>query len=93
MDIEKIKQEYLEIFYDNIERDGAEEILNYLEKSDFFTAPASSRFHSNFAGGLCLHHVIVYKRFLSLVQKEFGKDWEKIISAESVAIIALLHDI
>ena len=45
MDIEKIKQEYLEIFYDNIERDGAEEILNYLEKSDFFTAPASSRFH------------------------------------------------
>ncbi len=93
MDIEKIKQEYLEIFYDNIDRDGAEEILNYLEKTDFFTAPASSRFHSNFEGGLCLHHIIVYKRFLSLVQKEFGENWEKTISAESVAIIALLHDI
>jgi len=94
MDIEKIKQEYLEIFYDNIERDGAEELLNYLEKSDFFTTPASSRFHSNFAGGLCLHHVNVYKRFLTLVKSEFGEEnWQKVISAESVAIIALLHDI
>ncbi len=93
MDIERIKQEYLELFYDNIERDGAEEILNYLERSDFFTAPASSRFHSNFAGGLCLHHINVYKRFLSLVQKEFGENWERVISAESVAVVGLLHDI
>ena len=37
MDLEDIKQQFLEIFYDNIERDGSEELLNYLEKTDFFT--------------------------------------------------------
>ena len=93
MNLEEQKQEYLELFYDNIERDGAEELLNYLEKSDFFTAPASSRFHSNFEGGLCLHHLNVCKRFVSLLGNEFGQNWEKTISKESVAIIALLHDI
>ena len=93
MDLEQTKQEFLEIFYDNVERDGAEELLNYLDKTDFYTAPASSKFHNNFEGGLCAHSINVYKRLLSLVQTEFGKGWEKTISAESVAIIGLLHDI
>ena len=93
MDLEQTKQEFLEIFYDNVERDGAEELLNYLDKTDFYSAPASSRFHNNFEGGLCAHSINVYKRLLSLVQHEFGKDWEKTISAESVAIIGLLHDV
>ncbi len=92
MDLEEIKQEFLEIYY-NIERDGAEELLNYLEKTDFFTAPASGRRHNNFEGGLCLHSINVYKRFLKLLNQEFGQDWQKVISEESVAVIALLHDI
>ena len=93
MELEEIKQEFLEVFYDNIERDGAEELLAYLEKTDFFTAPASSRQHSNFEGGLCLHSINVYKRFLKLIQSEYGKNWQEKISPESVAIIALLHDL
>ncbi len=93
MDTEEIKQQFLEIFYDNIEREGAEEILNYLEKTDFFTGPASGRRHSNFEGGLCLHSIMVYKRYVKLLQQEYGESWQKVISAESVAIIALLHDI
>ena len=93
MDTEEVKQQFLEIYYDNIERDGAEELLNFLEKSDFFTAPASTRRHSAFEGGLCAHSINVYKRLLSLVQNEYGEDWEKVISPESVAIIGLLHDI
>lgn len=93
MDLEEVKQEFLEIYYDNIERDGAEELLNYLEKTDFFTAPASSRFHSNFEGGLCQHSINVYKRLLSLVQNEYGENWQKVISPESVAIMGLLHDV
>ena len=64
MELEEIKQEFLEIYYDNIEREGSEELLNFLEKSDFFTAPASGRRHSNFEGGLAFHSVNVYKRFL-----------------------------
>lgn len=93
MDVEALKQEFLEIFYDNVERDGAEELLNYLEKSDFFTAPASGRRHSNFEGGLCFHSLNVYKRFLKLLQNEYGESWTEKISPESVTIIALLHDI
>ncbi len=93
MELEEIKQEFLEIFYDNIERDGAEDLLNYLEKTDFFTAPASGRRHSNFEGGLCFHSINVYKRFVRLLQMEYGDTWSEKISQESVAIIALLHDI
>ena len=70
MDLQEIKQEFLEIYYDNIERDGAEELLNYLEKTDFFTAPASGRRHNNFEGGLCQHSINVYKRFLKLLEVE-----------------------
>ena len=51
-EFEETKEEFLQIFYDNIERDGAEELLDFLERSDFFTAPASYRFHSSFEGGL-----------------------------------------
>ncbi|MBP3431598.1 MAG: hydrolase [Clostridia bacterium] len=93
MDTEEIKQQFLEIFYDNVEREGAEELLNYLEKTDFFTAPASGRRHSNFEGGLCLHSITVYKRYVKLLQNEYGDGWTGVISPESVAIIALLHDI
>lgn len=93
MDLEDTKEEFLQIFYENIERDGAEALLDFLERSDFFTAPASTRMHSAYEGGLCAHSINVYKRFLNLVQNEFGDKWEDIISPESVAIIALLHDI
>lgn len=87
------KEEFLDIFYDNIERDGAQALLEWLEKSDFFTAPASSRMHSSFEGGLCEHSVNVYKRFLRLLENEYGKDWEKVVSKESATIISLLHDV
>ncbi len=87
------KEEFCEIFFDKIERDGADKLLDWLEKSDFFQAPASARFHNNFEGGLCEHSVKAYKRFLKLVEAEYGKGWESFISSESVAIIALLHDV
>lgn len=92
IDLEETKQEFLELYY-NIERDGAEELLNFLEKSDFFTAPASSKFHSNFEGGLCLHSMNVYKRFVKLLKNEYGEDWQKVVSNESATVMALLHDI
>lgn len=93
MNLEETKQEFLDIYYDNIERDGADILLDYLEKTDFFTAPASGRRHSNIEGGLCFHSVNVYKRFMKLLQNEYGEKWTDVISPESVAIIALLHDI
>ena len=93
MSIEENKQKYLAIFNENVHRDGSKELLEWLVKTDFFTAPASTKFHSNCEGGLCLHSINVYNRFKILLDQEFGKDREKIISNESIAIIALLHDV
>ena len=92
-DLEEIKQQFCEIFYDNIERDGAEELLNFLERSDFFEAPASTKNHSAYKGGLCQHSINVYHRFVKLLQMEYGENYTEVISEESVAIIALLHDL
>ena len=92
MDTNDIKEEFLEIFYENVERDGSEKLVDWLERSDFFQAPASTRLHSAYEGGLCQHSINVYKRFKKIVESEYGPNWENKISAESVAIIALLHD-
>lgn len=93
MDSNDIKEEFLEIFYENVERDGSEKLIDWLERSDFFEAPASTKLHSSYEGGLCQHSINVYKRFRKLVENEYGPNWENKISAESVAIIALLHDV
>lgn len=87
------KDEFLDIFYDNIDRDGADRLLEWLEKSDFFTAPASTRRHCAFKGGLCRHSINVYKRFVKILEAEYGENWESKVSRESVAIMGLLHDV
>lgn len=89
------RQEFIEIFKANIHRDGADALLDYLEnKSDFFTAPASARFHGAYAGGLCDHSLNVYHCLADYLSRErvqelYGLEYE----AESVAIVALLHDL
>lgn len=93
MDINEQKEEFLDIVFENIDRDGADGLIEWLEKSDFFTAPASTKKHNSFEGGLCAHSINVYKRLLALVKEHYGEDWEKHISHESVAIIGLFHDI
>ena len=87
------RDEFLDIFYDNIDRDGADKLLEWLEKSDFFTAPASTRHHSAYRGGLCQHSINVYKRFVKLLEMEYGENWQKKVSPESVAIMGLFHDV
>ena len=55
------KEEFIEIFKEKVTRPGADALLNYLEnKSDFFTAPASARYHLACEGGLCEHSLNVY---------------------------------
>lgn len=93
MQLEEIKEEFLKIYNENIKREGADKLLEWLVKTDFFTAPASSKFHSNFEGGLCLHSINVFKRFVSLLKTEYGENWTDVVSMESAAIMALLHDI
>ena len=89
------KKEYEKIFKDCIKREGADKLLKYLNETDFFTAPASTRFHSNHSGGLVEHCVKVYHRFTKMLETEHGADYFKKNPdmIESAAIIALLHDV
>ena len=90
-----IKEEFIEIFTNNITRQGADALLEYLEqKSDFFTAPASARYHCAYEGGLCEHSVNVYHCLLEYLSRErvqelYGLEY----SPETIAIVALLHDL
>ena len=90
-----VKEEFIEIFKQHITRPGADALLDYLEhKSDFFTAPASARYHSAYEGGLCEHSVNVYHCLVDYlsrprVQELYGLEY----SEESIAIVALLHDL
>ena len=87
------REEFLEIYKNNIKRDGADKLLEFLEGSDFFTCPASTKFHNNFEGGLVEHSVNVYKRLKKLVIGEYGENYQNVVSDESLAIMGLLHDL
>lgn len=92
-DILEVKKEYIDIYNTYIKRDGAKELLEYLQKSDFFEAPASTQFHSAYEGGLAEHSINVYKRFLNSIKNEYGDNYQEKISDESIAICGLLHDL
>ena len=93
VDINLNKNKYIEIYNKYITRDGSQQLLDYLQKSDFFTAPASSQFHSAFEGGLCFHSIKVFERFLQMIKTEYGDNFEEKVSMETIAICALLHDL
>ena len=89
-----IKKEFLQIARQHIQRDGIDDLLNWLESTDFFTAPASSRYHGAFEGGLAMHSLNVYRRLKDLTVFygcEEGNTED--INMESVAIVALFHDL
>ena len=93
MDIEENKKLFLEIARENIKREGIEQLLDFLQKSDFFESPASTKFHSCVAGGLCQHSLNVYNRYISLLKNEYGENWQEKISLESATLISLFHDV
>ena len=57
-----MKEEFIELLR-STKREGIENLLAFLEKSDFYTAPASTRFHGNYEGGLLEHSMKVYEIF------------------------------
>ena len=92
---EEIRQEFTAIYNDKIKRDGADRLLEYLTgRCDFFTAPASTRFHSSYDGGLAQHSLNVYHCLVQYLARERVKEVYKLTcSEETAAIVALLHDI
>ena len=100
------KEEFIELFQEHIHRDGAEALLDYLtNKCDFFTAPASARYHGAYAGGLCEHSLNVYhclaaylgglvKHSMNVYYALLGNfNLRGLYSPQTQAIVALLHDV
>lgn len=88
------KQTFLEIYKQHIIRDGADKFLEYLcsKSCDFFTAPASTKFHGAYEGGLAEHSVNVYnclRSYLSRAESLYGLSY----SEETIALVSLLHDV
>ena len=75
------------------EREGVDKLLSYLEKSDFYTAPASTRFHGACPGGLLQHSLNVYDCLCKKVEEPFWKDALGTIPMATLIIVALLHDL
>lgn len=81
------KERFIEIA-SIITRPGIEDLMSYLERSDFYKAPASTRYHESYAGGLVDHSLKVYDHLKKLVEC-YGLD----VSEETIAIVALFHDL
>ena len=92
-----MKSAFLEIFSDKVKRPGADKYLEWLETTDFFEAPASTRFHLSRPGGLCTHHLHTYWRLRERYMEEKQRNMPGPVELtpeeeESIAIVALTHD-
>lgn len=89
-----MKDKFIKAYTENITRPGADKLLAWIESSDFFTAPASTRFHLSSPGGLLEHSLYVFERMKAICANEatitpgFNEP-----SMETIAICGLLHDI
>lgn len=84
-----MKEEFLNLLR-KTNREGMEELINFLEKSDFFKAPASTRFHGCYEGGLAEHSLKVYE----ILKHKVETNIEPLeVEEETIIIVALLHDI
>lgn len=86
-----VKEEFERIARREISRPDIEKLLDWLESTDFYTAPASSRYHGAFEGGLAMHSLNVYRRLKEL--NDFYDMEGAGCSRESEAIVALFHDL
>lgn len=86
-EVQNNKEEFIRIYKENITREGSTELLNWIMKTDFFTAPASTKYHYACEGGLCAHSLSVYH---TLMEKHFDEEKDNL---ESYTISSLLHDL
>ena len=82
-----MRENYIKLLK-STKREGIDRLINHLETTDFFTAPASTKYHGNYEGGLMNHSISVYNVFLKKVY-----DLGLKLAPRSIIIISLLHDI
>lgn len=74
-------------FEDKLMYYGYEKVLNNLQNTDFFTAPASTRFHDSFESGLIHHTFRVYNK-LKLLNDQLLLDFND----KQIFKVSLAHD-
>lgn len=86
----ELQEKYEKLLLDT-GREGMDKLLAYLRTTDFYSAPASTRFHNSCEGGLLSHSLNVYEM---LKQKMEQPLWARYnVSSGTIAIVSLLHDI
>ena len=80
-------ERFEQIFLSQVTRPGADKLLEWLKSTDFFTAPASTRFHGAYPGGLVKHSLNVYYALLG------NFNLRGLYSPQTQTIVALLHDV
>lgn len=88
------KQEFINLLH-STERDDIDYVIEDIEKLGFFEAPASTRFHLNYDGGLCEHSINVCRVALKMREQmiELKPEIEPYLPKDSVIIASLLHDV
>lgn len=84
-DLEKQKEKYLDLLR-STEREGIDDLIEWLNTTDFFEAPASTKGHGSFIGGLLLHSINVYTLLKNFNVKAGAPE-------DSLIIVGLLHDL
>lgn len=89
-----IKEKFIRLLR-STNRAGIENVISWLEQSDFFVAPASTVFHGNYEGGLAEHsyEVALTAKDLRDMLIKRKPEIEQQVSRESIIIAALLHDV
>ena len=90
------KERFVSLYNDFIKREGADKLLEYLlsPACDFFTAPASMRYHGSYEGGLLEHSLNVYDCLTAYLARERVRElYGMAYDPEWVAVCALFHDI
>ena len=90
-EIKEMREDFIALLR-RVNRQNAniEGLINKLDESDFFYAPASTRYHNSCYGGLLAHLLNVYNNLEALVKM---KKLEEVIPEESIIICGLLHDL
>lgn len=83
-----LKTTFLKTVTRNIARPGIKDLISWLEASDFFTAPASTRYHESYEGGLVEHSLNVLRHLVRL-NEHYATGYD----TETLAIVALFHDL
>ena len=86
----ELKERFLTVYKETVTRAGSDSLLDWLEHSDFFVAPASTKYHGCYEGGLLQHSLNVYDCLKIGIE---AAGLQGTYSEETIAIVSLMHDL